>query len=226
MKRKVRIRIPSIDRTVSGVFQFPAVEFRYILLLAHGAGAGMEHPFIAGLADRFEHQNIATLRFQFPYMEEGKKRPDRPAVAHAAIEAAFGRALEYGDRYGLPVFAGGKSFGGRMISQWAALGGLSEAKGLIFFGFPLHAAGKPDTKRAEHLADVPHGMLFHQGTRDALAELRLISQAVEKLHHARINILEGADHSFRTLKSSGVSPDQILDRIVEVSVGFMSASIR
>ena len=201
----------------------PGKRYQHILLLAHGAGAGMEHPFMESLAARFEKAGIATLRFQFPYMEEGKRRPDRPAVAHAAIQQAFLRALDYGKKYHADVFAGGKSFGGRMVSQAAALGLISGAYGLIFFGFPLHAAGKPGTQRAEHLSVVSHSMLFFQGTRDALADPVLIRKTVDILKNAKLCMFEGADHGFRTPKSSRMSADMVMDQMVDESVQFMSS---
>ncbi|MBS1543587.1 MAG: dienelactone hydrolase family protein [Bacteroidetes bacterium] len=179
---------------VSGEFIVPPKP-KSILVLAHGAGAGMNHPFLKSLALELAGKGVGTLRYNFLYMEMKKKRPDVPAVAHSAVEAAFGNALESYPK--LPVFAGGKSFGGRMTSQWAA--GKSEGLpgGLVFFGFPLHPAGNPSVERAEHLKEVSIPMLFHQGTRDALADWTLIKKVCGSLKKATLSRWEGADHSFK-----------------------------
>jgi predicted alpha/beta-hydrolase family hydrolase len=219
-KRKIKIKIPSLSEAVTGIIQTPK-EVKAVLVIAHGAGAGMTHTFMESLAQAFEEKNIATLRFNFPYMEKGSRRPDRPAVAHAAIEAAFARAQQYGKKFGMPVYVSGKSFGGRMTSQLLANGGLKESKGLILFGFPLHAPGKQSTERAAHLKDIRKRMLFHQGTRDTLADNKLIHQVVSELKPAKLHILEGADHSFKTLKSSGINFEETLSKIVHETVKFI-----
>src|SRR5688572_27368778 len=154
--------------TVSGLLDAPA-DARACYVLAHGAGAGMHHTFMAGIASGLAQRRIATLRFQFPYMEQGSKRPDSPKVAHAAVRAAVQEAAKRLPN--LPLFAGGKSFGGRMTSQAQAAEPLAGVRGLVFVGFPLHPAGKPSVERAEHLGQVQVPMLFLQGTRDTLADL-------------------------------------------------------
>ncbi|HEX6364195.1 MAG TPA: alpha/beta family hydrolase, partial [Albitalea sp.] len=163
---------------VSALWLLPP-HLRSVLVLAHGAGAGMSHPFMVALAEGLAHRGIGTLRYQFPYMERGTRRPDTPRVAKAAVRAAVAEA---GRRLpGLPLFAGGKSFGGRMSSQAQAAEPLPGVRGLVFVGFPLHAAGDPSRERADHLARVTVPMLFLQGTRDELAELGLIRAVVGSL---------------------------------------------
>src|SRR5882724_7178991 len=152
---------------------------RACFVFAHGAGAGMAHPFMETVATGLCDRGIATLRYQFPYMEKGSGRPDAPAVAHAAVRAAVAEAARRCPA--LPLIAGGRSFGGRMTSQAQALSPLPGARGLAFLGFPLHPAGKPSSDRARHLADVKIPMLFLQGTRDALAELSLLEPVVKNL---------------------------------------------
>src|SRR5713101_4093823 len=168
---------------------------RACFVFAHGAGAGMTHPFMETVASGLGERGVATLRYQFPYMEKRSRRPDPPAVAHAAVRAAVAEA---GRRCaGLPLIAGGKSFGGRMTSQAQAIAPLAGVRGLAFFGFPLHPAGKPSSDRAKHLADVKIPMLFVQGTRDSLAELKLLEPVVKSLGPtAALHLVEGADHSF------------------------------
>jgi predicted alpha/beta-hydrolase family hydrolase len=166
-----------------------------MLTLAHGAGAGMNHTFMVDLASALAGEGIGTLRFNFPYLEQKRKRPDVPAVAHAAVEAALHYAhLMFPD---VPIFASGKSFGGRMSSQWLALQPCDFVKGIIFFGFPLHPAGKPGTERSEHLRKVMVPMLFLQGTRDALATWSLITGVCSGLPHATLVPIEQANHAFQ-----------------------------
>jgi uncharacterized protein len=178
-------------------------------VFAHGAGAGMTHSSMETIAAGLGERGIATLRYQFAYMEKGSKRPDAPAVAHAAVRAAVAEAGRCCPS--LPLIAGGKSFGGRMTSQAQALSPLPGVGGLAFLGFPLHPAGKPSSERAKHLADVKIPMLFLQGTRDALAELRLLEPVVKELgSRGRLHLLDGADHSFHVLKSSGRNDREVL----------------
>jgi predicted alpha/beta-hydrolase family hydrolase len=173
------------------------------------AHASME-TIAAGLAER----GIATLRYQFPYMEKGSKRPDAPAVAHAAVRAAVAEAARCCD--GLTLIAGGKSFGGRMTSQAQAIDALPGVRGLAFFAFPLHPAGKPSSDRAKHLADVAIPMLFLQGTRDALAELSLLEPVVKKLGKlATLHLEKEADHSFHVLKSSGRNDREVMTGVLD-----------
>lgn len=159
----------------------------------------MTHPFMAAVAAGLAERGIATLRYQFPYMEKGSKRPDPPKVAHAAVREAVAEAAR---RFrGLPLFAGGKSFGGRMTSQAQAIEPLAGVRGLVFVGFPLHPAGKPADERGAHLADVKVPMLFLQGSRDELADLALLRPVVERLgDRATLAVFEGADHSFRRVE--------------------------
>jgi predicted alpha/beta-hydrolase family hydrolase len=175
---------------------------RCCYVLAHGAGAGMAHPFMAAVADELAERGIATLRYQFPYMEQGSKRPDAPALAHATVRAAVAKAGELSHR--LPLIAGGKSFGGRMTSQAQAAAPLDGARGLAFLGFPLHPAGKPSSDRAKHLADVKVPMLFLQGTRDTLADLAMLKPMVAGLgKRATLRLFDEADHSFHVPARSG-----------------------
>ncbi len=197
---------------------------RACYVFAHGAGAGMTHASMESVAVGLGARGIATLRYQFPYMEKGSKRPDAPAVAHAAVRAAVAEA---GRRcHGLPLIAGGRSFGGRMTSQAQALSPLSGVRGLAFFGFPLHPAGKPSSERAKHLVDVKIPMLFLQGTRDALAELDLLEPVVKSLDsRATLRLLEGADHSFHVLKNSGRNDREVLDETLDAFVAWVGAVV-
>ena len=167
-----------------------------LYVLAHGAGAGMRHPFLEALAEALAAERVATLRYEFPYMEQGRKRVDPPEVAHARIREAVAAAAGEG----LPLFAGGKSFGGRMTSQAQAAQPLPGVLGLAFFGFPLHPAGRPGVERAAHLRDVRVPMLFLQGTRDDLADLALLRSVLDQLPGANVHVVEDADHSFHVRK--------------------------
>jgi hypothetical protein len=209
------------SRTVSGLWQVPEKPFA-CFVLAHGAGAGMTHKFMAGVAEGFDERGIATLRFQFPYMENRSKRPDRPEVARAAVRAAVAAAIRLAP--GLALFAGGKSFGGRMTSQAQAEAALPNVSGLIFLGFPLHPAGKPSDERARHLADVRVPMLFLQGTRDALADTRWLVPMVELLGAgATLKLFESADHSLHVPARSGRTDQQVLDEILNTAVAWVRA---
>ena len=189
------------------------------LVLAHGAGAGMRHNFLADLAALLHAHRVAVLRFQFPFMQSGSKRPDTPAVAHAALQAAVREAARLAP--GVPLFAGGKSFGGRMASQAQAAGLLPGVQGLVFVGFPLHPAGKPGTERARHLAEVTVPMLFLQGTRDALADLALVRDVVQPLQQATLRVIEGADHAFHVLARSGRKDPEVLQELADVAAAWM-----
>ena len=186
---------------VSGLLIAPAGA-RACYVFAHGAGAGMEHAFMTAAAHELSALGIATLRFQFPYMERGSKRTDPPAVCHATIRAAFAEAAR---RFpNTPLFAGGRSFGGRMTSQAQADKGLPGVRGLVFLGFPLHPAGRPETTRAAHLVKVAAPMLFIQGTRDELAKLSLLTALIEQLGaRATLHLLQDADHSFHVPAKTG-----------------------
>jgi hypothetical protein len=197
---------------------------RACYVFAHGAGAGMTHASMEKVAAGLAERGIATLRYQFPYMEKGSKRPDAPAVAHAAVRAAVSEA---GRRCGaLPLIAGGRSFGGRMTSQAQALSPSPGVRGLAFLGFPLHPAGKPSSERAKHLTGVNIPMLFLQGTRDALAELNLLEPVVKDLgSRAQLRLLEGADHSFHVLKSSGRNDREVMDEALDAFVAWVGAVV-
>jgi uncharacterized protein len=203
---------------VSALLSRPA-KARRILVLAHGAGAGMSHPFMEMLADELAGIGAATLRYQFPYMEERRRVPDPPAVLTATVAAAVRAAAEAAP--GLPLLAGGKSMGGRMTSQAAAQHPLNGVRGLVFFGFPLHPPNRPGTKRADHLAKVTIPMLFLQGTRDTFADLKLLRPVCAKLgSRAMLHIIETADHSFHVLKSSGRNDAEVLRELAETTVSW------
>jgi predicted alpha/beta-hydrolase family hydrolase len=192
---------------VSALMQRPRGA-RACLVLAHGAGAGMTHPFMAQIAQELAERSIATLRYQFPYMEHGSKRPDAPALCHATVRAAVGTALKLTPK--LALVAGGKSFGGRMTSQAQAASPLPGVRGLAFLGFPLHTPNKPSSARGEHLLQVRIPMLFLQGTRDALADLPLMRRLAKQLGKiATLKILSEADHSFHVLVRSGRTDDEV-----------------
>jgi predicted alpha/beta-hydrolase family hydrolase len=198
---------------------------RACYVFAHGAGAGMRHASMEAIAAGLAERGIATLRYQFPYMEKGSKRPDPPAIAHAAVRAAVAAAAQNCAR--LPLIAGGKSFGGRMTSQAQAKAPLDGVRGLAFFGFPLHPAGKPSVERAGHLSDVKIPMLFLQGTRDALAEVSLLKPMVKGLgKRATLHLTEAADHSFHVPKSSGRSDREVLAEILDAFVVWMDGVVR
>lgn len=196
----VTITVDDAQR-VSGVLMAPP-SARACYVLAHGAGAGMSHPFMAAIANGLAERGIATLRYQFPYMEQGSKRPDTPKVAHAAVRAAVAAASQLAP--GLALVAGGKSFGGRMTSQAQAASPLPGVRGLVFLGFPLHPAGRPSDERGKHLFEVQIPMLFLQGTRDGLASLELLEPLVERLGpRATLKLFQDADHSFHVPARTG-----------------------
>ncbi len=210
--REGRIDIDGVG-SVGCIWQVPAQPVA-LYICAHGAGAGMHHGFLGAMSERLASRRIGTLRYQFPYMQAGSRRPDRPAVAHAAVRAACQAAAEA--LPATPLVAGGKSFGGRMTSQAAAEGLLPGVRGLAFLGFPLHASGRPSTDRAGHLARVEVPMLFLQGTRDALADPGLIRLVTAPLAGATLHMVEGADHSFHVLKRSGRTDAEVLDELADV----------
>lgn len=186
-----------------------------LLVLGHGAGAGMRHRFMERVAAELAAHQVATLRYQFPYMEEGRKRPDPPARATATVIAAVERARQVAPE--LALFAGGKSFGGRMTSQAVVDGVEAGLRGLVFLGFPLHPAGRPGTDRADHLARVACPMLFVHGTRDALAGLDLLRPVVTGLgERAALHVVEGGDHSFGVLRRSGRAEADVMAEIGDV----------
>jgi predicted alpha/beta-hydrolase family hydrolase len=199
--------------SVSGLLERPA-NARAGYVLAHGAGAGMQHKSMAAVAEGLAGLGIATLRYQFPYMEQGKRRPDPPPLCHATVRAAVAEAARL--LPGLPLVAGGRSFGGRMTSQAQALAPLPGVRGLAFLAFPLHPAGAPSDTRAEHLARVSIPMLFLTGTRDALAERTLLEPVVAHLgERATLSLIEDADHSFHVRARSGRNDVQALDDVLQ-----------
>ncbi|MBB4374890.1 hypothetical protein GGD63_007728 [Bradyrhizobium sp. cir1] len=205
--------------TVSAILTLPD-DARACYVLAHGAGADMRHAFMEKVAAGLSERGIATFRFNFPYMEEKKGRPDQPAVAHAAIRVAVAEAARLCP--GVTLVAGGKSFGGRMTSQAQSKSPLPGVKGLAFLGFPLHADKKPSSERAEHLAGITVPMLFLQGTRDGLADLSYLKPVVEKLGaKAMLHQVEGGDHSFAVLKKSGRTNDEALTEVLDALVAWI-----
>jgi predicted alpha/beta-hydrolase family hydrolase len=200
----------------------PGAEAAYVF--AHGAGAGMGHAFMEAIAQGLAERGIATLRFQFPFMEQGSKRPDPPAVAQAAVRAAVEDAARQFP--GLALFAGGKSFGGRMTSQAQAIKPLPGVRGLVFVGFPLHPAGKPGTDRGNHLVGVELPMLFLQGTRDELADLELVRSVVTPLApRATLHVVDGADHAFHVLVRSGRDDAQVREELLDTMAAWMRAAL-
>ena len=186
---------------------------RLLYVLAHGAGAGMRHPSLESISRRLAERRIATLRYQFPYMEQRRHRPDPPAVAAATVRAAVIEAARVAP--GLPLVAGGKSFGGRMTSTAQAEAPLPGVRGLVFLGFPLHPPGRPGDSRAEHLAQIQIPMLFLQGTRDDFADLKLVNPMVKRLgDRATLHPVEGGDHSFHVLKRSGKTDTDVMADLV------------
>jgi predicted alpha/beta-hydrolase family hydrolase len=198
---------------VSALLQSPP-DARACYVLAHGAGAGMRHPFMEAVARGLAERGIATLRYQFPYMERGSKRPDAPALAQATVRAAVAEASRRVPQ--LPLFAGGKSFGGRMSSQAQAASPLPGVRGLAFIGFPLHPAGKPATDRAQHLFELQCPMFFAQGTRDELADEPLVRALVDGLGaRATLEWVRNADHSFHVPARSGRTDAQVLSDLLD-----------
>jgi len=233
-----RLRLPVGDREVSALLLapppgvLPETAPRALLVLGHGAGAGMEHPFLEGLARLLASRGVATLRYQFPYMEAGSRRPDRRPLLVATVAAAvaagrrLARELAADGGAALPLFAGGKSMGGRMTSQAVAGGELAAAglAGLVFVGFPLHPAGREGTERGDHLDDVPLPMLFLQGSRDKLADLDLLRPVVGRLGgRATFHVVDGGDHSFHVLKRSGRNDDEVLDELADAVAAWCAA---
>ncbi len=222
--KEIHFKVSEKAGTVSGLLLLPQGA-RSLLILAHGAGAGMRHRFMQNAAEKLADNGVATLRYQFPYMEKGIKRPDGETVLTASIRAAVTTAKKHAD--GLPLFAGGKSMGGRMTSLAAAKEPLEDVHGLIYFGFPLHAAGKPSADRGQHLFDIKLPMLFLQGSRDALADLKLLKPLCDRLgKRVDLYIIDGGDHSFHLLKSAGRSDEQALDEVARKVASWISHAFR
>jgi predicted alpha/beta-hydrolase family hydrolase len=214
------LKIISHDTIAVSAVMLQPNQARACFVLAHGAGAGMSHPFMETVATGLAERGVATLRYQFPYMEKGSKRPDAPAVAHAAVRAAVAEAARRCP--GLPLIAGGKSFGGRMTSQAQAIASLPDVRGLLFLGFPLHPPGKPSIERAAHLADVKIPMLFLQGTRDEFAELRLLEPVIERLKYlASLHLVKDGDHSLHVPARSGRKNAEVMAGVLNVVAGWI-----
>ena len=218
MDAPLKIEVPGFGE-VTGLWQAP-VSPSACLALAHGAGAGMTHRAMAAIADGLQARGVATLRYQFPYMERGGKRPDGPAVAHATVRAAAAEAARLAG--GCPLFAGGRSFGARMTSQAQPLEPLPGVQGLVFFAYPLHPAGKPAVRRADHLAAIALPMLFLQGSRDALAEQSLLHETIEGLRPlATLELIVDADHAFHVPARSGHKDLEVLGAALDIAVRWM-----
>jgi len=225
MAASVELRIAVRERAgdVSGLLLRPDGA-RLLYVLAHGAGAGMRHAFLEAFAQRLAERSIATLRYQFLYMEQRARRPDPPAVAAATVRAAVAEAARVAP--GLPLVAGGKSFGGRMTSTAQAQEPLPGVQGLVFLGFPLHPPGRPADQRAEHLAQVRIPMLFLQGDRDEFADLKLLRPMVKQLgERATLHLVEGGDHSFHVLKRSGRTDVEVMAELVETIVAWTAGIV-
>ncbi len=221
IKKSLRLKLTKNIGEVSALFYSPQ-KAEGIMTFAHGAGAGMNNKFMEEASLKMAGEGIATLRFNFPYMEKGKKIPDSKSVCSIAIKAAVEKAAILCPK--LPVFSSGKSFGGRMTSTAASDGLLEEINGIIFFGFPLHAPGKPSNDRAEHLYKVTKPMLFLQGSRDALASLDLLKPVCKKLgRKAKLFVIKDADHSFHVPKSSGLKDADVIDLLCKEIKNWISA---
>jgi predicted alpha/beta-hydrolase family hydrolase len=216
-----QLTVPVSDTAAVSALLLLPPRARAAYVFAHGAGAGMTHASMATIAEGLAERGIATLRYQFPYLEKGSKRPDPPAIAQAAVRAAVAEtARRCGD---LPLFAGGKSFGGRMTSQAQAKAPLAGVRGLVFLGFPLHPAGKPSSERARHLAEVKIPMLFLQGTRDALAERDLLEPVVKGLGaRATLHLVKEADHSFHVLVRSGRNDREVMAEVLDAFAAWVT----
>jgi uncharacterized protein len=218
--QQLKFKVDSANE-VSALLLRPA-DARACFVFAHGAGAGMTHRFMEQVAVGLGERGVATLRYQFPYMEKGGRRPDAPALAHQAVRAAVAEAAR--SCPGLALVAGGKSFGARMTSQAQAIAPLADVRGLAFLGFPLHPAGKPSDTRAEHLADVHIPMLFVQGTNDKLAELSLLDPVVTRLGaSASLHRVADADHSFHVPARSGRNDRDAMDEVVQTLSAWIGA---
>ncbi|MFN7976153.1 MAG: alpha/beta family hydrolase [Acidobacteriota bacterium] len=217
-REEISIDVSPEIGSVSAILDRPPVA-RAILALAHGAGAGMRHRFLEALAAALAERRVATLRYQFPYMEAGSRRPDRPETAHAAVRAAAAEARRRAPD--LPLIAGGKSFGGRMTSQAQARTPLPGVRAIVFVGFPLHPAGKPGIERAAHLDGVAIPMLFLQGTRDELAEMtRMRGVAASLGDRATLQVIDGADHAFKVPRSTGRSDADVIAELASAIVRY------
>lgn len=216
--KEVRIAVDEKSGEVTGLLDRPRGA-KALYVLAHGAGAGMRHEFMEALVPRLSARGVATLRYQFPYMEKGGRRPDSRKVLLASVRAAVAAGVKLAR--GLPVYAGGKSMGGRMTSLAASEDPLVGVSGIVFLGFPLHAAGRSGVERADHLKEVSVPMLFLQGTRDSLADLDSIKAVCKGLgRKGTIHVVDGGDHSFHVLKRSGRTDEEVLDELADEVAAF------
>jgi hypothetical protein len=219
-RRSIRV---DPTRAVSALLDRPQAAHA-LLVLAHGAGAGMEHPSMHSIASGLANRGIATLRYQFHYMEQNSRRPDPPALCHATVRAAVAAAAQLAPD--LPLVAGGRSFGGRMTSQAQAQAPLPGIRGLVFLGFPLHPGGRPGVERARHLQDIQLPMIFIQGTRDALADLALLEPIVARLStRATLHRLQDADHAFHVPARSGRRDSDVQQELLDVLGGWVTGVI-
>lgn len=219
--RELRLTVPYKDSTleVTALLDEPG-DAQALLVLAHGAGAGMRHAFMEAYTERLAQRGVAVMRYHFPYMEAGKRGPDGKSKLLATVRAALD--LGHDLAAGRPLVAGGKSMGGRMTSTALAEHTDPRVHGVVFVGFPLHAAGRPGTERGDHLAEVEAPMLFLQGTRDKLADLELLRPICDGLgERSTLHVVDGADHGFHVLKRSGRTDSEVLDEIAETSVSWM-----
>lgn len=219
VRQKKRIEIPGAGSVSALWLRPPEAEALYVF--GHGAGAGMEHRFMEAAAPALAARRVATLRYQFPYMEEGRRAPDRRPKLVAAVRAAVAAAADL--EPALPLFAGGKSMGGRMTSTAASEDPLPGVRGLVFFGFPLHASGKPGSERGAHLAHVGLPMLFLQGSKDRLADLDLLRPVLEGLAPSpTLHVIDDADHGFHVPKRSGRTDEDVIEELAETAAGWMT----
>jgi uncharacterized protein len=215
----VPLQIAAGDQQIDALLLHPDGA-EWLCVLGHGAGAGMRHTFMENAAQRFAQRGIATLRYEYPYMTAGSRRPDPAARLEAVTRAVCAHAAQHWPD--MRLFAGGKSMGGRMTSRAQAAAPLNRVEALVFLGFPLHAAGSPGTERAAHLDDVAVPMLFLQGTRDTLADLALMRRVCDSLgERATLHVVDGADHGFAVLKRSGRTHDQVLDELIDSTVAWL-----
>lgn len=218
--KELRFEATKTAGEVSAILDVPSGAWA-LLAFAHGAGAGMRHAYMSGMSQRLVERGIGTFRYQFPYAEAGKGRPDPQPILLATVRSA----VRYAATKGLPLLAGGKSMGGRMTSLAAAAEPLPDVRGIVFFGFPLHSPAKPGTDRAAHLAKVTVPLLFLQGTRDSLAKLELIEPVIEGLgDSATLHVADGADHGFHVPKRSGRTDDDVLDELADAVVVWAHAA--
>ena len=213
MTKKLKFEASKSSGQVSALLLRPD-NAKWLYVFGHGAGAGMEHRFMSAMSEQLAEVGIATLRYNFPYIEQGRRSPSAPGISTATVRSAVTKAREVaGD---LPLLAGGKSYGGRMTSQASAKEPLEGVKGLVFLGFPLHAPGRPGAERGAHLHEVTVPMLFLQGTRDKLADLSLLKPLLKDVgRKATLKEIDGGDHSFKVLKSAGKSEEEVVEELAQ-----------